>query len=205
MNLDTIPLAEELVQQLLSYISDQNDLEGASPIRVYLEVLESSLQAPEFSLSLINISTTPNSYYFSVAFLDVETGAHWEDHAHRKTGASHIILGITKPLTENEDEVVLRIDKHVMVEAVDENKMGGTLGDILSVFLAALTNGVRNQGSSRIASSLSCLWGPGGFDQAVAVAVRGAETTRLLGATVSRSTCVGASQELKQLPLDVGA
>ena len=74
-NLELGGLVDELLQQLLA---DWN----VEPVRVYSGCLETSLNAPAFSVSVINISgiaaTSPYSVEEIKGFLDVKTDTAWE-------------------------------------------------------------------------------------------------------------------------------
>ncbi|KAK4154997.1 Dak1 domain-containing protein [Chaetomidium leptoderma] len=74
-NLELGGLVDELLQQLLSHWNMQ-------PVRVYAGCLETSLNAPAFSVSVINLSGIAANSPYSVeqvkAFLDTRTDTAWE-------------------------------------------------------------------------------------------------------------------------------
>lgn len=71
-------LTDELLNQL-------DKTYGIQPVRVYQGALETSLNAPAFSTSILNLTAAAKDTKFSPAqmkeFLDVRTSTHWESFA----------------------------------------------------------------------------------------------------------------------------
>ncbi|KAJ4248811.1 hypothetical protein NW762_012649 [Fusarium torreyae] len=164
--LSPTPSSNSLVQQLLSYLLDQNDAERAfaqfdsadevvllvnnfggisyleigalveevlrqlhrdwsvQPVRVFTGVLESSLNAPAFTLSLINITAASRACSFSTdqirKFLDAKTDTHWESMAGSQSGQASRQVRTTavpppvKSKMENGTHQATRVDMALM-------------------------------------------------------------------------------------------
>lgn len=112
-NLELGGLVDELLQQLLADWSIE-------PVRVYSGCLETSLNAPAFSVSVINISAIAASSPYSVdqikAWLDVKTDTAWEAVAgfqstpQRRKRAEQLVQPPTEKRRAVDDATDLKID-----------------------------------------------------------------------------------------------
>ncbi|KAK3379227.1 Dak1 domain-containing protein [Lasiosphaeria ovina] len=116
-NLEMGGLVDELLQQLLA---DWN----IQPSRVYAGCLETSLNAPAFSVSVINISSAAANSTYSLdqvkAFLDVRTDTAWEavagsqSNPQRRPRADQIVQPPVEEKKVIDDTEDLKIDAAVL-------------------------------------------------------------------------------------------
>lgn len=141
-NLEMGALVDELLQQLASHWTIE-------PVRVYVGQLETSLNAPAFSISLVNVTNAAANCSYTVeqikAFADVRTTTSWEAVAgfqgvRRQRDAQFVNLR-TEPTKVVDDAKDLKIDPlalermlrgacHALVEAEpDLTKWDTIMGD----------------------------------------------------------------------------
>ncbi|KAL2143794.1 hypothetical protein VTI28DRAFT_10009 [Corynascus sepedonium] len=112
-NLELGGLVDELLQQLLK---DWN----IQPVRVYAGCLETSLNAPAFSVSVVNLSGVAANSAYSLeqikGFLDLKTDTAWEavaggqNYPQRRPRAEQLVRPPSEPKKTVDDTRDLRID-----------------------------------------------------------------------------------------------
>ncbi|KAL2200738.1 dihydroxyacetone kinase [Corynascus similis CBS 632.67] len=112
-NLELGGLVDELLQQLLK---DWN----IQPVRVYAGCLETSLNAPAFSVSVVNLSGVAANSTYSLeqikGFLDLKTDTAWEavaggqNYPQRRPRAEQLVRPPSEPKKTVDDTRDLRID-----------------------------------------------------------------------------------------------
>jgi dihydroxyacetone kinase len=110
-----------LVDELLKQLSRDWNME---PVRVYAGCLETSLNAPAFSVTVINISGVAASSSYSLdqikAFLDTRTDTAWEavagsqNHVHRRRRADQLALPPVEVKKRVDDTRDLKIDPELL-------------------------------------------------------------------------------------------
>lgn len=108
-----------LVDELLEQLDRDWKME---PVRVYSGFLETSLNAPAFSISVVNISAAARSCSYSVEqikeFLDARTNTHWEAVAggqgQRRTRAEQVKDLSSDPARTVDDARDLKVEPKVL-------------------------------------------------------------------------------------------
>ncbi|OAA65199.1 Dak kinase [Niveomyces insectorum RCEF 264] len=206
------PPADELVATLLRHCLDETDADRAyvhfapgdetallvsnfgglsriAPVRVYAGYLETSLNAPAFSVSVINLTAAANdpAHTYTLAdikaFLDVRTSTHWETVAGSQAQAHR------PPRAE---QVVTKTDKNNKKEEEEEDEE-----DYKATAAAAAAAGHDIPGIAKGNS----------LEAGVRAAEAGAERTRTLTPRLGRATYVAAGKSASSgdLPPDPGA
>lgn len=168
-NLELCALVDELLEQLASDWKIE-------PVRVAAGCIETSLNAPAFSVSVINVTAAAKKCSYSVdqikEFYDVRTTTHWESMAgsqgRRRTRAEQIVSPPkeeTKVVDESKDlkvdaatlEKMLRqaCDQLVVAEpdltkwdtVMGDGDCGETLKTGATCLLSAIDNGLTKSGS----------------------------------------------------------
>lgn len=104
-------LVDELLEQLKS---DWN----IEPVRVYSGPLETSLNAPAFSTSVVNMTNAAKNCKYSVEdmkkFLDVKTSTHWESlsgyQTTRRNRQEQFVKAVEEPAKHVNDATDLKVD-----------------------------------------------------------------------------------------------
>lgn len=115
-NLEMGALADELLQQLVGTWNIE-------PVRVYVGQLETSLNAPAFSVSIVNVTNAAANCSYTVeqikAFADVRTTTSWEAMAGFQGGArgpreAQFVQPLAEPRKVVDDAKDLKIDPRAL-------------------------------------------------------------------------------------------